>query len=248
MERHFEKDLNELKERLLWMGTLAERPFHQAVHPFLDSDEQLAKRVLEEEDAINELQIELDDRVVQLLALHQLMAVDLRFVLAVSRINNDLERIGDQAVNIAQSSVRILRHPRVKPYVDLPRMTEVVEEMVRDALNAVVRRDTDLAHKVLSMDDQVDHYRDQIFRELLTYMMGESSVVFPAFELILVAKNLERIGDHATNIAEDVIYIVQGQDIRPPSVDRRKSFGDFRNSSKPPEISKLKIERAIPDV
>jgi phosphate transport system protein len=213
MERHFERDLNELKERLLWMGSLAERAVHQAVHSVLDSDEQLAKRVLDEEDAINELQMEIDDRVVQLLALHQLMATDLRLVLAVSRINNDLERIGDQAVNIAQSSIRILRHPRVKPYVDLPRMSEVAEEMMRDSLNALVRRDVELAQKVLAMD--------QIFRELLTYMMGDSSVVFPAFELILVAKNLERIGDHATNIAEDVIYMVQGQDVRHPTVDRR---------------------------
>ena len=128
---------------------------------------------------------------------------------------------GDQGVNIAQGALRILRHPRVKPYVDLPRMTEVVEEQVRNSLNAVVRRDVELAQKVMANDDQVDQYRDQIFRELLTYMMGDSSVVFPAFELILVAKNLERIGDHATNIAEDVIYIVQGQDIRHPSVDRR---------------------------
>jgi len=221
MERHFERDLNELKERLLWMGSLAERSVHQSVHAVLDSDEQLAKRVPDEESAINELQIELDDRVVQLLALHQLMAMDLRFVLAVSRINNDLERIGDQAVNVAQGALRILRHPRVKPYVDLPRMSEVAEEMVRDSLNAVVRRDVELARKVLESDDKVDHYRDQIFRELLTYMMGDSSVVFPAFELILVAKNLERVGDHATNIAEDVIYIVQGQDVRHPAVDRR---------------------------
>jgi len=195
MERHFEKDLNELKERLLWMGSLAERAVHQSVHAVLETDEQLAKRVLEEEDAINELQMEVDDRVVQLLALHQLMATDLRFVLAVSRINNDLERIGDQAVNIAQGALRVLRHPRVKPYVDLPRMSELVEEMVRNALNAVVRRDVELAQSVLATDDRVDHYRDQIFRELLTYMMGDSSVVFPAFELILVAKNLERIGD-----------------------------------------------------
>ncbi len=221
MERHFERDINELKERLLWMGSLAERAVHQSVHAVLGTDEQLAKNVLEEEDAINELQMEIDDRVVQLLALHQLMAADLRFVLAVSRINNDLERIGDQAVNIAQSAERILRHPRVKPYVDLPRMSEVAEEMVRDSLNAVVRRDVELAQKVLARDDQVDHYRDQIFRELLTYMMGDSSLVFPAFELILVAKNLERIGDHATNIAEDVIYIVQGRDVRHPTVDRR---------------------------
>jgi len=221
MERHFERDLNELKERLLWMGSLAERAVHQAVHSVLDSDEQLANRVLDEEGAINELQLEIDDRVVQLLALHQLMAMDLRFVLAVSRINNDLERIGDQAVNIAQGAQRILRHPRVKPYVDLPRMSEVAEEMMRESLNAVVRRDVELARKVLASDDKVDHYRDQIFRELLTYMMGDSSVVFAAFELILVAKNLERIGDHATNIAEDVIYIVQGQDVRHPAVERR---------------------------
>jgi phosphate transport system protein len=225
MERHFEKDLNDVKERLLWMGSLAERAVHQSVHSVLDSDEALARRVLEEESAINELQLEIDDRVVQLLALHQLMAADLRFVLAVSRINNDLERIGDQAVNIAQGALRILRHPRVKPYVDLPRMSELAEEQVRQALNAVVRRDVELAQKVLSSDDKIDHYRDQIFRELLTYMMGDSSVVFPAFELILVAKNLERIGDHATNIAEDVIYIVQGQDVRHPAVDRRSRSG-----------------------
>ena len=221
MERHFEKDLNELKERLLWMGSLAERSVHQAVHAVLNSDEQLAQRVLDEENAINEMQIEIDDRVVHLLALQQLMAADLRFVLAVSRINNDLERIGDQAVNIAQSAQRILRHPRVKPYVDLPKMSDLAETMVRDALDAVVRRDVDLAQKVLASDDQVDNLRDQIFRELLTYMMGDSSVVYPAFELILVAKNLERIGDHATNIAEDVIYIVQGRDVRHPAVDRR---------------------------
>ena len=221
MERHFERDLEELKERLLWMGNLAERSVHQAVHAVLEADEKLALAVLTEENVINELQLEIDDRVVQLLALHQLMAMDLRFVLAVSRINNDLERIGDQAVNIAQGAQRILRHPRVKPYVDLPRMSEVAEEMMRDSLNAVVRRDVELARKVLMSDDKVDHYRDQIFRELLTYMMGDSSVVFPAFELILVAKNLERIGDHATNIAEDVIYLVQGQDVRHPAVDRR---------------------------
>src|SRR5580698_7252730 len=214
MERHFEIDLSELKERLLWMGSLAERAVHQAVHAVLDGKEALAQEVLDGEFAINELQIEIDDRVVQLLALHQLMAADLRFVLAVSRINNDLERIGDQAVNIAQSAQRIVRHPRVKPYVDLPRMSELAEEMMRDALNAVVRKDVELAKDVLVRDDQVDSLRDQIFRELLSYMMENSAVVFPAFELILVAKNLERIGDHATNIAEDVIYMVAGTDVR----------------------------------
>src|SRR5579863_6198574 len=221
MERHFEIDLSELKERLLWMGSLAERAVHQAIHSVLDAQETLAQTVLREEPAINELQIEIDDRVVQLLALHQLMAADLRFVLAVARINNDLERIGDQAVNMAQSALHILRHPRVKPYVDLPRMSELAEGMVRDSLNAVVRGDQELARSVLQRDDQVDRLRDQIFRELLTYMMEDSSVVFSAFELILVAKNLERIGDHATNIAEDVIYFVAGRDVRHPALDRR---------------------------
>jgi phosphate transport system protein len=210
MERHFEIELNGLKERLLWMGSLAERAVHQAIHSVLDSDASLAETVLEEEPAINELQMEIDDRVTQLLALHQLMAADLRFVLAISRINNDLERIGDQAVNVAQSSQRILRHPRVKPYVDLPRMSEMAEGMVRDSLNAVVVR-----------DDVVDNLRDQIFRELLSYMMGDSAVVFQAFELILVAKNLERVADHATNIAEDVIYMVEGHDVRHAAADRR---------------------------
>src|SRR6266704_1586184 len=150
MERHFERDLEELKERLLWMGSLAERSVHQGVHAVLEADEKLALAVLDEENAINELQIEVDDRVVQLLALQQLMAADLRFVLAIARINNDLERIGDQAVNIAQSAQRILRHPRVKPYVDLPRMRGLVDEMVRNSLNAVVRRDVELAQKVLA--------------------------------------------------------------------------------------------------
>ncbi|MFY9584393.1 MAG: phosphate signaling complex protein PhoU [Candidatus Acidiferrales bacterium] len=221
MERHFVHDLDELKERLLWMGGLAERAVHQAMEAVLEAQEEPAQRVLAEENAINELQIEIDDRVMHLLALQQLMAADLRLVLAVSRINNDLERIGDQAVNISEAALRIVRHPRVKPYVDLPRMSELAEEMVRDSLNAVVRRDVGLARSVLTRDDQVDRLRDQIFRELLTYMMGDSSVVFPAFELILVAKNLERIGDHATNIAEDVIYMVEGHDVRHPALDRR---------------------------
>ena len=214
MERHFERDLNELKERILWMGSLAERAVHQAIHAVLDGQASLAEKVLQEEPAINELQVEIDDRVVQLLALQQLMAADLRFVLAVSRINNDLERIGDQAVNIAQSAQRILRHPRVKPYVDLPRMSELAEGMVRDSLNALVRGDVELARSVLVCDDQVDSLRDQIFRELLSYMMGDSAVVFQAFELIMVAKNLERVADHATNIAEDVIFLSTGRIVR----------------------------------
>jgi len=221
MERHFEHDMDELKERLLWMASLAEHSVHRAVQAVFEKDEASATEVLEGEKAINDMQIEIDDRVMQLLALQAPMAVDLRSILATARINSDLERIGDQAVNIAQSALRILRHPQVKPYVDLPRMSELAEAMVRDSIAAFVRRDDELAKSILMRDDLVDHLRDQIFRELLTYMMENSAVVYPAFELILVTKNLERIGDHATNIAEDVIYIVAGRDVRHLAGDRR---------------------------
>jgi phosphate transport system protein len=221
MPRHFEAELQELNERVLWMASLAERAVHDSMHAVLDSDQSLAQGVLEQENVINEMQIEIDDRIVQLVAQVQPMATDLRFLLAMGRINSDLERIGDQSVNIAQSALRILRHPRVKPYVDLPRMSELAEGMVRDSIRALIDRNIDLAQAVLTRDDMVDSLRDQIFREMLTYMMENSAVIFPAFELILMAKNLERIGDHATNIAEDVIYIVQGRDVRHNALDRR---------------------------
>ena len=211
MERHWEHDLEELKQRLLWMGSLAERAVHQAVHAVLDAEEHLAETVLSEEDAINEMQIEIDERVQRLLALQQPMAADLRFLLAVSRINGDLERIGDQAVNIAQSAMRILRHPQVKPYVDLPRMSELAEAMVRDSLNALVRADQDLAQSVLRRDDQVDRLRDQLFRELLTYMMEDPRNITSCTHLLFCTKNIERMGDHATNIAETIYYMVEGR-------------------------------------
>ena len=221
MPRHFEQELQDLNERVLWMASLAERAVHDSMHAVLDSDQSLAAGVLEQENVINEMQIEIDDRIVQLVAQVQPMATDLRFLLAMGRINSDLERIGDQSVNIAQSALRILRHPRVKPYVDLPRMSELAEGMVRDSIRALIDRNIELAQAVLTRDDMVDSLRDQIFREMLTYMMENSAVIFPAFELILMAKNLERIGDHATNIAEDVIYIVQGRDVRHNALDRR---------------------------
>ena len=210
MERHFEHDFEELKQRLLWMGSLAERAVHQAIHAVLDAEEHLAEVVLTEEDAINEMQIEIDERVQRLLALQQPMAADLRFLLAVSRINGDLERIGDQAVNIAQSAMRVLRHPQVKPYVDLPRMSELAEGMVRDSLNALVRADIELARSVMQRDDQVDRLRDQLFRELLTYMMEDPRTIGLCTHLLFIAKNIERSGDHATNIAETVYHMASG--------------------------------------
>ncbi len=214
MERHFEQELEELKERLLWMGSLAERAVHESVQALLEGDEARAQRVVEEERALNEMQIEIDDRVVRLLALHQLMAADLRFVLAVSRINADLERIGDQAVNIAQNALEILRQAPLRPLLDIPRMAEAAEAMTRDSLDAFVRKDAPLARAVLARDDEVDGLKDQVFRVLLTYMMADPGTIERALGLILVSRNLERIADHATNIAEDVIFLVEAKDVR----------------------------------
>ena len=221
MERHFQRELDELKQRLLLMGGLAERAVYQAVRALSASDEGLARKVLKEESDINKMQIEIDERVMRLVALYQLVAADLRFIVAVTRINADLERIGDQAVNTAQSAQRLLLHPRVNPLVDLPRMSQLVEQMLRNSLDAVVRGDTELAKTVLTLDDQVDSLRDYMFRELLTYMMENCSVVLPTFQLVLAVKDLERIGDHATNIAEDVIYMALGRDVRHHAPDRR---------------------------
>ena len=195
------------------MSELAEGMVRDSIRALIDRNIELAQAVLTRDDMVDSLRDQIFREMLTYMMENSAVIFPAFELILMAK---NLERIGDQAVNIAQGALRILRHPRVKPYVDLPRMSELAEEQVRQALNAVVRRDVELAQKVLASDDQVDHYRDQIFRELLTYMMGDSSVVFPAFELILVAKNLER-----TNIAEDVIYIVQGQDIRHPAVDRR---------------------------
>jgi phosphate transport system protein len=215
MERHFEIELEKLKETLLRMGSVVERAVSLAFRSLFELDAPLARLVIEDEKEVNRMQIQIDDAVVRALALHQLMAADLRFALAVSRINAELERIGDQAVNIAEATLRLSQYPKTEPpNVDLPRMSELAASMVRDSLNSFVESDETLAKSVLARDDELDVLRNQAFRALLSYMMSDSSKVFPAFDLILVAKDLERIGDLATNIAEDVIYAVAGRDVR----------------------------------
>lgn len=215
MDRHFEKELGNLRESILRMGSLVERMVANASQCVFELDTGLARLVIADEEEINTMQVRIDQDVVRTLALHQLMAADLRFALAVSRINAELERIGDQAVNIAEAASRLAQYPRTDPpNVDLPRMSELAREMVSNSLNAFVESDEELAKKVLQRDDEVDDLRDQAFRSLLTYMMSNSSRVFAAFDLILVAKDLERVADLATNIAEDVIYVVAGRDVR----------------------------------
>jgi phosphate transport system protein len=214
MERHFEKELQALRERLLVMGGLAETMIHAGIRALVDRDEALVQTVLTHEEEMDLLCIEIDDRCFTLLALRQPMASDLRFLVAAIKINSDLERIGDQAVSIALRAQQLIREPELKPLIDIPRMAGLAQEMVRQSLDAFVRRDADLARRVIESDDAVDSLRDQVFRELLTYMMGDPATIPRALGLILVSRNLERIADHATNIAEDVIYIVRGEDVR----------------------------------
>jgi phosphate transport system protein len=214
VERRFEAELQGLRERLLAMGGLAETMIHESVQALVARDAARVQAVLGHEEAMDLLCIEIDDRCFTLLALKQPMASDLRFLVAGIKINSDLERIADQAVSIALRARELISQPELKPLIDIPRMARLAQEMVRRSLDAFVRRDAELARSVIDADDAVDSLRDQVFRELLTYMMGDAGTIPRALALILVSRNLERIADHATNIAEDVIYIVRGEDVR----------------------------------
>jgi phosphate transport system protein len=213
-ERPFDEELKELKEKLLEMASRAEEQIGRAVRSLKDRQQALACEVLEKEEAINRLDIEIDDMALRLLALRQPMAADLRFITSAMKIGSDLERIGDLAVNIAERTLELLKLPQLKPLIDIPRMASLAQGMVRDALNAFVNGDADLAKNVCQRDDQVDQLNVQIFRELLTFMMEDASTIPRAVDLILVGRHLERIADHATNIGEDVIYMVKGKTIK----------------------------------
>jgi phosphate transport system protein len=212
--RHFQDELDQVKARLLEMGGLAEERVRESVESLVSRDAGLVERVLAGDGAINQLQIEIDDRCFKMLALHQPMAVDLRVIVAAVKIINDLERVGDLAVNIAEAVRRSLEHPPVKELIDIPKMADLSQEMLRDALDAFVRRDIALAQTVLTRDDTLDALKTQVFRDLLTLMLRDPATIEPSLDLILISRHLERIGDHATNIAEDVIFMVSAKDVR----------------------------------
>ena len=218
--RHFQEELEQLKTRLLEMGGLAEDRVRTAVESLVSRDPTLVDRVITGDAPINRLHIQIDNRCFTLLALHQPMAVDLRAIVSAVKINTDLERVGDLAVNIAEAAIRYLKHPPVKELIDIPRMASIAQAMLRDALDAYVRRDLAMAEAVLNEDDTLDALRTQVFRELLTYMLSDPSKIEPALDLILISRHLERIGDHATNVAEDVIFMVSARDVRHHATDR----------------------------
>lgn len=212
--RHFIEELEDLQGRLLEMGTLVESAIHNSVRALVERSETLAQQVLGNEDRINHLEIEIDDLAVRLLALQQPMAKDLRFLTAAIKINTDLERMGDLAVNIVERAIALMNRPPVKPLIDIPQMARTVESMVRKSLDAFVKREPELARSVLLSDDTVDRLRDSIHSELISFMQEDPESIQQALDLILVSRHLERIADHATNIAEDTLFLVKGVDVR----------------------------------
>jgi phosphate transport system protein len=211
---HFREELDELQRRLLEMAGLVESAIHQSVSALVERDDQLAKDVLWKEAQINQKDIEIDEFATRLLALYQPMARDMRFLTAAIKINGDLERMGDLAVNITERALSLMKEPPVKPLIDIPRMADLAEAMVRKSLDALVKRDEHLARSVLLSDDEVDHLRDAVYKELVTFMQKESTTIPRAVDLMFIAHNLERIADHATNIAEDVLFLMKGIDVR----------------------------------
>ena len=214
MPRHFHEELEELKQTLLAMGGLVEDQIRRVMKALLERDDVMAQEVIERDRQVNTYDVEVDEQCVSLLALYQPAAGDLRFITTAMKIVTDLERIGDQAVNIAQRVLELNREPQLKPYIDLPRMAEQAQRMVKESLDAFVARDTALARQVCGEDSEVDLLKEQIFRELLTFMMEDPRTIPRAIRLILISRFMERVADHATNIAEMVVYLVEGKMVR----------------------------------
>ncbi|HZP39721.1 MAG TPA: phosphate signaling complex protein PhoU [Methylomirabilota bacterium] len=214
MPRHFHEELEALKQTLLAMGGLVEDQIRRVMKALLERDDAMAREVIERDRQVNTYDVEVDEQCVSLLALHQPAAGDLRFITTAMKIVTDLERIGDQAVNIAQRVLDLNREPQLKPYIDLPRMADQAQRMVKESLDAFVARDTALARQVCGEDTDVDLLKEQIFRELLTFMMEDPRTIPRAIRLILISRFMERVADHATNIAEMVVYMVEGKMVR----------------------------------
>ena len=221
--RHFQEELEALEGRLLEMGGLADERVRASIQGLVSRDAAMIDSVMHGVEPVNRLHIDVDNRSFRLLALYQPMATDLRAIVAAVKINSDLERVGDLAVNIAEAARRYVGHAPVKHLIDIPRMADIAQSMLRDALDSYVRRDTEMARAVLNTDDVLDALKMQVFRELLTYMLQDPSTIEPALDLILVSRHIERIGDHATNIAEDVIFMVAAQDVRHTSAPQSAS-------------------------
>ncbi len=214
MQRHFDEALRNLKEKLLRMSGLVEESISSSIKALMERDAELSYKVIKSDDAVNLLEIEIDELCLKLLALYQPTAGDLRFITSTLKINSDLERIGDLAVNIAQRTLDLLKVPPLKLRLNIPKMAQAAQGMLKDSLNAFVNKDSKLAYEVCKRDDEVDDLNHEIFMEILKAKPEDQSPVERVIDLILVAKNLERVADHSTNICEDVIYMVDGKVIK----------------------------------
>ena len=221
MERLFDEELKNLKEKLLRMAGLVEESVELAIEAIKDRKDELSQGVLKNEEQINLLDVEVDETCLRLMALRQPMAGDLRFITSAMKIDSELERMGDLAVNVSEQAFILNKLPPLKPLLDIPRMARLAQAMIRDSINAFINRDEALARSVCERDDEVDALDEQIFRELLTYMMEDAANISRAVALILVSRNLERMADHATNVGEDVIYLVKGKSIK-HHIDRKR--------------------------
>ena len=213
-QRHFDEELGELKTKLLRMAGLAENQIDKALTALVTRDSTLARQVIERDHQVNALDVEIDEDSIRLLALHQPAARDLRLVTTAMKLATELERISDLAENVCERSIELNEEPQLKPYIDIPRMGNLARLMVKESIDAFVKEDAALARKVLTDDDFVDDLMEQLFRELLSYMIEDPQTITRAIRLSFVAKSLERIADHATNIAELVVYLVEGKIIR----------------------------------
>ena len=222
MKRHFDDELKRLKEKLFRMGLLVEESITKATQALFERDAKKAEAVLKGDQEINLCEIEIDELGHELIALYQPTAIDLRFITMVLKINNDLERMGDQAVNIAEQAIQIVQEPPMKPYVDLPKIAETARQMVREALDAFMKRDPAKAKEILEKDDVIDGLNDQVYEDVQKLIQEKSENVRQGVALIMVSHNLERVADLATNIAEDVIYLTRGIDVRHHIRERRE--------------------------
>ena len=214
MKKHYSEQLAGLREMVLRMGGLAEQMTRRVIQALVQRDAGLLAEVLAMEAQVNQLHVEIDEACLELIALRQPAAADLRFIAAAMKIIVDMERIGDQAINITERAESLLAVPPLKPLIDIPRMADIAQDMLKASLDAYVHGDDALAYETILKDDEVDQLKDQVFRELLTFMMADPTTIPRAMDLILVSRHIERIADHATNICEDVIFMVKGKDVR----------------------------------
>ena len=218
MEGHiykpFDRELSDLKENLLFMGELVEKAINRAITSLGERDSELAAAVIADDDAVDNQELKIDELCLKILAMRQPAARDLRFITTAIKVNYDLERIGDMAVNICERVQELNAEPQLKPYEVLPRMAELVQQMLAQSLSAFINANSDLAWQVIRLDEQVDRLNDQVFHELLDYMTRDFSTVTRATHLLLISRYLERIADHAVNIAELVIFMAQGKIVR----------------------------------